>query len=73
MIYLSDVEFFLLRNGSFARFLANLDRIPWAHGAMLARSTSRGIAHPERVAGDTGTTILRPVGAFLREGPCRRN
>lgn len=67
MIYLSDVEFFLLRNGAFARFLANLDRIPWAHGAMLARSTSRGITHPERVASDTGTTILRPVEAFLRE------
>lgn len=67
MIYLSDVEFFLLRNGTFDRLIANLDRIPWTGGAMLARSTSRELAHPERVAGDTGTTILRPVERFLRD------
>jgi hypothetical protein len=67
MIYLSDVEFFLLRNGTFDRFIANLEHIPWTDGAMLARSTSRELAHPERVAGDTGTTVLRPVERFLRD------
>jgi hypothetical protein len=72
MIYLSDVEFFLLRDGKFARFLENLQRIPWAEGALLARSTSRKLEHPERVAGDVGTTVLRPVQPFLREARAGR-
>jgi len=72
MTYLSDVEFFLLRDGKFAPFLDNLQRIPWTDGAMLARSTSMRIDHRERVAGDTGTTILRPVASFLHEAKAGR-
>lgn len=72
MIYLSDVEFFLLRDGKFAPFLENLQRIPWAEGAWLARSTSRKLEHPERVAGDVGTTVLRLVQPFLREARAGR-
>jgi hypothetical protein len=72
MIYLSDVEFFLLRDGKFAPFLENLQRIPWAEGAMLARSTSMKLDHRERVADDVGTTILRPVQPFLREARAGR-
>jgi hypothetical protein len=72
MIYFSDVEFFLLRDGKFAPFLENLQRIPWAEGAMLARSTSMKLDHRERVADDVGTTILRPVQPFLREARAGR-
>jgi hypothetical protein len=63
--YFSDVEYFLLRSGRFPDFVANLDRLPWAEGAVLIRASTREIKHPERVAGDSSTTVLRPVAPFL--------
>jgi hypothetical protein len=65
VFYVSDVEFFLLRTGRFGAYLANLDRLPWAEGAVIVRTSTREIAHPERVAGDSSTTIVRPVSRFL--------
>ena len=64
-IYLSDVEFFLLRAGKFRAFVENLARLPWADGALLVRTSTREIDHPERVPGDSSTTIVRPVAPFL--------
>ncbi len=63
--YISDVEFFLVRSGRFAAYAANLARLPWAEGAVLIRSSTREIDHPERRPGDSSTTILRPVAPFL--------
>ncbi|WP_435015774.1 hypothetical protein TA3x_003326 [Tundrisphaera sp. TA3] len=63
--YVSDVEFFLLRSGKFPAYVANLGRLPWADGAVIVRTSTREIAHPERVAGDSSTTIVRPVAPFL--------
>jgi hypothetical protein len=63
--YASDVEFFLLRSGKFPAYAANLAKLPWAEGAVLIRTSTREIPHPERVSGDSSTTILRPVGPFL--------
>ena len=63
--YASDVEFFLLRSGRFPAYAANLARLPWAEGAVLIRTSTREIAHPERLPGDSSTTILRPVAPFL--------
>ena len=65
VLYVSDVEFFLLRAGRFAAFAANLARLPWAEGAVLIRASTREIEHPERHPGDSSTTILRPVAPFL--------
>ncbi len=63
--YASDVEFFLLRSGRFAAYAANLARLPWAEGAVLIRTSTREIDHPDRRPGDSSTTILRPVAPFL--------
>ncbi len=65
LLYLSDVEFFLLRSGRFPAFIANLARLPWLEGAHLIRASTREIPHPERLPGDSSTTILRPVAPFL--------
>lgn len=73
LLYISDVEFFLLRGGHFDAYIANLRRIPWAKGAQVARTSTRPIVHPERVAGDASTTILRPVDRFLEAVETREN
>jgi len=74
-IYVSDVEFFLFRAGSFDRYVANLTRLPIAEEAVIVRTSTREIDHPERVAGNSSTTIVRSLPAFLeaaRAGKIRR-
>jgi SAM-dependent methyltransferase len=67
VFYISDVEFFLLRSGRFADYVANLRKLPWLEGAFLIRTSTREIPHPERSPGDSSTTILRPVAKFLED------
>ena len=66
VFYVSDVEFFLIRQGGFASYLANLERIPWSKSAVLVRTSTREIDHPRRVRGDSSTTILESDTAFLK-------
>lgn len=66
LFYVSDVEFFLLRAGRFEAYADNLALLPWADGAQIARTSTREIAHPERIPGDSSTTVLRPIDSFLR-------
>ena len=63
--YASDVEFFLLRSGRFAAYVDNLAKLPWSEDAVLIRTSTREIPHPERQPGDSSTTVLRPVAPFL--------
>ena len=63
--YLADVEFFLVRSGQYPRFATHLARLPWAEGAMLIRTSTREIPHPDRLPGASSTTILRPVAPWL--------
>jgi len=65
VLAISDVEFFLLRAGRFPAYIANLAALPWLDGALLIRTSTREIDHPERTPGDSSTTILRPVAPFL--------
>jgi hypothetical protein len=65
VIYVSDVEFFLLRSGRFDAYAANLAQLPRAEGAVIVRTSTREIEHPERDAGDSSTTIVRPLDRFL--------
>jgi hypothetical protein len=65
VFYASDVEFFLVRSGRLEAYAANLAQLPWHEDALLIRSSTREIKHPERVPGDSSTTILRPVANFL--------
>lgn len=74
-VYVSDVEFFLFRAGSFDRYVANLARLPIADEAVIVRSSTREIDHPERIPGNSSTTIARSLPAFLeaaRAGKIRR-
>jgi hypothetical protein len=72
VFYISDVEFFLLRAGKFAAYAANLDRLPWAEGAIVVRTSTREIDHPERVAGDSSTTVVRPIDRLLADARAGR-
>lgn len=63
--YLADVEFFLVRAGRYPAFAANLRRLPWAPGAVLIRTSTREIDHPDRLPGASATTILRPAAPWL--------
>jgi hypothetical protein len=72
VFYISDVEFFLLRGGQFKAYIANLSALPWAPGALVVRTSTREIKHPERVLGDSSTTIAGPVSAFLVEAHAGR-
>ncbi len=72
VLYISDVEFFLLRAGRFAAYAENLGRLPWADGAVVVRTSTREIDHPDRVAGDGATTVIRPAGRFLADARAGR-
>jgi hypothetical protein len=67
VVYSSDVEFFLLRDGRLDVYARNLDRLPRHPDALLVRSTSQRIDHPSRCPGDTGTTIAVGLDDFLQE------
>lgn len=68
VFYASDVEFFLFRSGKWSVYLENLRRLPWHREALLIRTSTREINHPERVPGDSSTTISRPIAGFLEVG-----
>lgn len=65
LLYISDVEFFLIRAGRLRDYADNLTSLPWADGALIARTSTREIAHSERFPGDSSTTIVRSVASFL--------
>jgi len=64
--YVSNVEFYLFRDGSFGRFVANLTRMPHTDNAVLIRS----FFGPARVAparpGDNSVSQLQSVDDLLR-------
>jgi hypothetical protein len=64
-LYISDVEFFLLRSGRFDSYVQNLSLLPWSASVQIARTSTREITHPARVAGDHSTTTLEPITSFL--------
>jgi len=66
VFYISDVEFFLMRNGRFRTYIDSLSMLPWHEEAVLIRTSTREIQHTERVAGDSSTTIVRRVASFLQ-------
>lgn len=65
LFYISDVEFFLFRSGRFPTYVEELGRLPWARDGRLVRTSTREIVHSDRVPGDSSTTSIVPVTAFL--------
>jgi len=64
-IYMSDVEFFLLRGGLFQKYIENLVELPVHPDSQIIRTSTREISHPERIPGRSSTTIVRPLRRFL--------
>lgn len=64
--YVSNVEFYLFREGTYARFVANLQRLPHAGGSVLIRSIFAG---RYAVAGgrpaDDSVSSLQPIDDVL--------
>jgi hypothetical protein len=66
--YLSNVEFYLLRQQTFAQFVANVAALPHDRTSLLARSyfsVQTGVPHPQQVAGHLSVQLLQTVAAFL--------
>jgi len=62
--YTSNVEFYLFRDGSFPRFMANLARLPHQPGSVIIRSIfpSGGAAPPP---GYNSTSLTQPIQTLL--------
>ena len=65
VIYVSDVEFFLLRSAKWQSYIENLGRIAWHPEALIVRTSTREIDHPQRVRGDSSTTTVGSMAEFL--------
>jgi hypothetical protein len=61
--YASNVEFYLFRDGSFGRFVANLASLPRADHAVIIRSIFGGAGRP--LPGYLSASILHPIQNLL--------
>jgi hypothetical protein len=61
--YVSNVEFYLFRDGTFGRFVANLGRLPLAPHAVVIRSVFGGAGEP--LPGYLSASLLHPARALL--------
>jgi hypothetical protein len=65
--YISNVEFYLFRAGTFPRFAANLARLPHAPNAVVIRSIFGRLPATGSRPGDASASRLQGVEEFLRE------
>ncbi|MEP7271640.1 MAG: hypothetical protein ABI882_09040 [Acidobacteriota bacterium] len=68
--YTSNVEFYLMREGGFDRFIENVKRLPISDQSVIIRSYFSGgfgYAHPQSVPGYYSTQLLQTIGSMLRE------
>jgi hypothetical protein len=68
--YTSNVELYLMRDGTFPRFARNVTRLPTSDRSVLIRSffgRNFGYVHPEAVAGYYSVQLLQAMGDFVRD------
>jgi hypothetical protein len=67
--YTSNVEFYLMQDGTFGRFAANVASLPLASRSAIIRSyfPGRWGPHPEAVRGYHATQLVQRTQAFVRE------
>lgn len=68
--YTSNVEFYLMREGAFDRWVENLKRIPIEPKSVIIRSYfsgSFGQPHPQTVNGYYSTQLLQTIESLIRE------
>ncbi len=63
VLYTSNVEFYLFRDGTFARFIQNLDRAPRTDRAVIIRSVFGGAA--SRAPGYNSASLIQPIGVLV--------
>lgn len=64
--YVSNIEFYLMRAGTFPRFIRNMGELPVSESSMLIRSVfGRFYAHPQNVPGYYSTQLLQSISALL--------
>jgi hypothetical protein len=64
--YVSNVEFYLMQDRTFARFARNLATLPAQPGALLIRSVfGRFYVHPQNVPGYYSTQLLQTVASLV--------
>lgn len=68
--YTSNVEFYLMGDGTFDRFAANVARLPIDDRSVLIRSffgRNFGYAHPAAVPGYFSVQLVQPMRDFVRD------
>ncbi len=66
--YTSNVEFYLMRGGNFARFAENLERLPRDEKSVIIRSffgRNFGYLHPQAVPGYYSVQLLQSIESLL--------
>lgn len=66
--YTSNVEFYLLRQGRFSRYVENLRMLPWDENSVIIRSyfnRYRG-NHPQTVPGYASTQLLQTIESLIQ-------
>lgn len=65
--YTSNVEFYLMSNGSFARFAETVTRLPHNERSVMIRSHFNRPRHPQAVPGYNSTQLLQTIRSFADE------
>ena len=68
--YTSNVEFYLMRGAAFARYVANLQRLPIEPNSVIIRSyfgRNFGYAHPQAVPGYYSVQLLQTMESFVTD------
>jgi hypothetical protein len=63
--YTSNVEFYLYREGTFPKFVANLRHVPHAPNAVIIRSVFQRFAVAGRRSNDNSTSELQPIDELV--------
>ena len=64
VFYVSNVEFYLIRNGVFDRFAENIQELPLSDQSLFIRAYFR-FPHPERRPGYVSATLLQRMKRFI--------
>jgi len=68
--YASNVEFYLMREGGFDRFIENMKHLPYDERSLIIRSYfsgAFGYAHPQSVPGYFSTQLLQTIESLIKE------
>ncbi len=68
-MYVSNVEFYLMRNGTFSQFAGNVGQLPYDENSLIIRSYFGGWyrrQHPQAVPGYFSSQLLQTFESFLR-------